>query len=305
MIAPPSTAPEPATLGPALAKAIERLYSGSGAAQYGTSPADFLDHVSAVLIRYAAAAPEPEQLELLSKLRIDELVLARACSAGNAAAWDAFLLRFRPALYATARRIARDHATARELADELYAELYGLPGAAGRRVSKLDSYTGRGSLEGWLRSVLSQRFIDRCRASSKTVSLDEQLEAGTSFAAPNPAPDSQPDPRLPAAINRCLDELPAEDRFLLASYYLDHRTLADLARQLHVHESTMSRRLERIAATLRKRVRKRLLASGLSARPCDELLDDLDVRDLDIDVTAKLRQETPASAFCQKDGPAT
>ena len=305
MIAPSSTIAEPATLGPAIAKAIERLYAGSEAPRYGLSSAQFLEHVSAVLLRYAAGAPEPDQLELLFKLRIDELVLARACSAGNAAAWDAFLLRFRPALYATARRIAGNEVNARELADEIYADLYGVPGASGRRISKLDSYTGRGSLEGWLRTVLSQQFIDRIRASAKTVSLDEQLEAGASFAARDPAPDSQSDSRLTAAIAMCLDELPAEERFLLASYYLDQRTLADLAHQLHVHESTMSRRLDRIATALRKRVRKRLLAAGLSARRCDELLQDLDVRDLDIDVSAKLRQETPAATFCQKDGPAT
>jgi len=305
MPAPPSIAAEPAALVTAVSKAIERLYSGSGAARYGISPAQFLDHISAVIVRYAASASEPEQLELLAKLRIDELILARACSAGNDAAWDAFLLRYRPALYETARRIAKDPAAARELADELYADLYGVPGPAGRRVSKLDCYTGRGSLEGWLRTVLSQQFIDRWRSSSKTVSLDEQLEAGASFASPNPSPDPQPDPRLAAAIEQSLQELTADERFILASYYLDRRTLADLARQLRVHESTMSRRLDRIAVALRKRIRKQLLSAGLSARQCDELISDLDVRDLDIDVSAKLRQETPPAAFYKKDGSAT
>jgi RNA polymerase sigma-70 factor, ECF subfamily len=305
MIASPSTAAAPPALGSAVSKAIAHLYPGSGAARYGLSAAQFTDFVSAVIVRYLADAPEPEQLDLLSRLRVEELVLARACSAGNDAAWDAFLLRYRPALYETARRIAKDDSTARELADELYADLYGVPNSAGHRASKLDSYTGRGSLEGWLRAVLSQQFIDRCRSSAKTLSLDEQLDGGSSFAAPNLATSPPPDPRLAAAISQSLEALTAEERFLLASWYLDQRTLADLARQLRVHESTMSRRLDRIVNAVRKRVRKSLITSGLSARQCDELIEEIDVRDLDIDVAAKLRQETPPAAFYKKDGSAT
>ena len=201
--------------------------------------------------------------------------------------------------------MAKNEATGREIADELYAELYGLPNRDGSRVSKLDYYMGRGSLEGWLRTVLSQHYVDRCRSYSKNVSLEEQLEAGVSFPAPLAAADPQPDPRLAAALEQSLDELCSEDRFLLASYYLDRCTLAQLARQLHVHESTMSRRLDRITAHLRKRVLKRLRATGLSTRQCDEFMQDLDVRDLDVDVAAKLRQENPPAAFYKKGGSAT
>lgn len=299
----PSTAPAPGAASSAVSKAIALRYPESGAARYGISAEQFLDLVSAVLQQYASN--EPEQLELASKLRVDELALARACSAGNNTAWDLFLTRFRATLYEAASRIAKDEATGRELADELYADLYGVPNASGRRVSKLDYYMGRGSLEGWLRTVLSQHFIDRCRLLAKNVSLDEQLESGVSFPAPPEPGQQQPDPRLAAAIDQSLEELAPEERFILASYYLDQSTLATLARQLHVHESTMSRRLDRITAALRKRIQKHLRSAGLSARQCDEILQDLDVRDLDLNLSAKLRQETSPAAFYNKDGSAT
>ena len=56
---------------------------------------------------------------------------------------------------------------------------------------------------------------------------------------------------------------------------------------------------------LRKRVLKHLRTAGLSPRQCDELIEDLDVRDLDLNLSAKLRQETPAPAFYNKDGSAS
>jgi RNA polymerase sigma-70 factor (ECF subfamily) len=94
-----------------------------------------------------------------------------------------------------------------------------------------------------------------------------------------------------------LAELSAEERFLLTSWYLDQRTLADIGRQLKVHESTISRRMERLIGTVRKRVRKRLQGSGLSSRECDEVMRDLDVRDLNVNVAASLKQEMPLETF--------
>ena len=283
-----------------LRAAMAKRYDESGAGRYGIAVEQFEQILLAVVAKYAADASAAEQASLVASLQVVELVLARACAAGSEAAWEVFLTRFRAPLYEAAYRIARDEATGRELADELYAELYGLPNRDGRRVCRLDYYMGRGSLEGWLRTVLSQRYIDRYRSRSREVSLDEQLEAGVGFAAPQPA-DPPPADALSVAVATALRELDSEERFLLASWYLDNRTLADIGRQLRVHESTVSRRLDRLTGALRKRVRKLLLAAGLSGRESDERMDELDVRDLQVNVAATLRQETPLETF-QKEG---
>ena len=283
-------------LEPAVLEAVARRYSESGAQQWGISAEAFAEIVTAVVLRYAPDANPGEQAELIAALRVEELALARACAAGHERAWEVFLTRFRPALYETAHRIATDDATARELADELYADLYGVD-----HKSKLDSYMGRGSLEGWLRTVLAQRCVDRWRSYSKTVSLEEQVEAGASFAGPPTQSESSPDPRVGEAVCRALGELKPEERYILATYYLDQRTLADVARTLQVHESTISRRIERLTASLRKRVRKHLQSAGFSSRQCDEILEDLDVRDLKVDVAAQLQQEPATQPFYNKD----
>ena len=64
-----------------------------------------------------------------------------------------------------------------------------------------------------------------------------------------------------------------------------------------VHESTISRKLQRVTSALRKRVRKRMIRSGMSPRQADEAMDDVDVRDLRVKVAETLRQGEPDSAF--------
>ncbi len=283
--------------GSAVQAAIAQRYGESGAERYGMTPPRFQQLVSAVVDRYAGDANEADRLEMVASLRAGDLVLARACSDGNEHAWDIFLVRFRALLYDTAYRIAKDEATGRELADGLYAELYGIPNREGRRVSKLDYYMGRGSLEGWLRTVLAQQHVNRCRSLAKDVSLEEQLEDGVSFPAGAAISAPVVDDRIAEAIKQALAGLGAEERFLLVSYYLDERTLANIGRQMGVHESTISRKLEKLTKTLRKGIRKRLQDAGIGSRRCDELLSELDVRDLEIDVAEHLRQEKPVSTF--------
>jgi RNA polymerase sigma-70 factor, ECF subfamily len=286
-----------ATLGSAVRQSIERLYGASGAQGYGITPERFQEIVSVVMSRYAAESRQAEQLELLSGLRMEELVLARACSAGNDAAWHELIARFRAPLFATACRISKDEATGRELADGMNAELYGLPNSDGRRISKLDYYMGRGSLEGWLRTVLARQHIDRCRAHAKEVSLDEQSADGIPFPQCPQAADPVIDDRVSNAIAQTLSELDGEERFLLASYYLDQRTLADIGCQTGMHESTISRKLDKVTGALRKRVKTRLQAAGIDSRRCNELLQEIDVRDIDVDVRGNMRQERPVGTF--------
>ena len=112
-----------------------------------------------------------------------------------------------------------------------------------------------------------------------------------------PAAPAAADGRVASAVAQSLAGCNEEERFLLASYYLDGQTLADIGRQLRVHESTISRKLTRLTGDLRKRVRKRLLMAGVDGQQCDELLHDLEVRDLNVDIEATLRQESSHATF--------
>jgi len=279
---------------------VVELYQKSRGAEFGLTVEGF-DCILQEIARktFAGEAAPAEAQQLFRSLRVEELVLARACAAGHELAWEVFLTRYREKLYDIAGYIAREPSAARELADSLYADLYGTTMRDGRRVSKLTSYTGRGSLEGWLRTVLAQEFVNRYRRQRRLVSLDEESEEGAQFAAASPEPVSVVDPRVEAATDEALGELSAEDRYILASYYLDSRTLAEIARSLQVHESTISRRLDRLASSLRKRILASLARRGMSRRQAQEALQ-VDVRDLRVNLRSRLAQETAHPAFSKK-----
>jgi RNA polymerase sigma-70 factor (ECF subfamily) len=276
------------------------LCAKSGCEKIGLPRGSFAAILCEVGSKHSTAATSAREIRtFLLSLRVDELALARACAAGNNSAWEIFLTRFREKLYLSALRIAREDSAARELADTLYADLYGTSTRDGQRVSKLASYTGRGSLEGWLRTVLSQEYVNRYRRTKRLVSLDEESEEGVQFRAPDPEPVPPADARLAQATDEALALLCAEDRMVLSAYYLDGRTLAEIARWLGVHESTISRKLDKLAKSLRKQIAASLARRGMSRRQAEEALE-ADVRDLQLDIRRSLTQESSPPAFSEK-----
>ena len=286
---------------PELESFIGDLYATSGAQKYEVARSEFVVILSEIRAKYLPEGDAASTRELYARLRIEDLALARACAAGNERAWEVFLTRFREKLYDIANYIAKETSAARDLADSLYADLYGTTVRDGRRISKLASYTGQGSLEGWLRTVMAQEYVNRYRRQRKNVSLEEESEQGAQFAAAEDDSGTVVDPRVEAATDEVLAALGPEDRFVLASYYLDDRTLADIARTLGVHESTISRKLDKIAKSLRKKLFAALAERGMSRRQAQEALE-VDVRDLQVNIRSRLAQDSPSRTFPTKSG---
>jgi RNA polymerase sigma-70 factor (ECF subfamily) len=288
----------------ALTILVAELYAKSGAAGFNLSSGQFSTILEEIAAKYRASGSTFDLRELYSSLRIEDLVLARACALGNERAWEVFLTRFRARLYEIAGYIARETSSARELADGIYGDLYGTTSRDGQRVSKLSSYTGRGSLEGWLRTVMAQEFINKYRRQRRLVSLDSEEEDGIQFVAQEPSATAAVDPRLEAATGEALAGLDAADRFVLASYYLDRRTLADIARTLALHESTISRKLDKLAKALRRQILANLWQKGMSRRQAEEAIN-ADVRDLHLNIRRHLTQNSEVEAFPEKKGSAS
>src|ERR1039458_2295951 len=294
------------------AEAAAALYERSGVAACGLSAEQFAAVLDEILRKYlpnSAHTSAEQKAEFCAGLRLEELALARACAAGNERAWQDFISRYRQKLHGMALHITRDAAHAAELADSLFADLYGVNARGGNRTrnSKLVSYTGRGSLEGWLRTVMAQEFINRYRKQKRTVSLEEQTEEGVQFRAAVQEPaytsDRTSGQRLEAATDEALAELSSEDRFTLASYYLDGRTLAEIARTLGLHESSVSRRLDRLSTALRKRILAGLRDLGMSYAQATEALE-ADVRDITLDLRSRLTQDSGPPTFNSRKVPA-
>jgi RNA polymerase sigma-70 factor, ECF subfamily len=236
------------------------------------------------------------QAAFFRSLRLGDLVLAKACAAGNECAWKRFMAVYGDQLTRAAIAISGSESVGRDLADAFYGELYGLTTRDGERKCPLDSYRGRGSLLGWLRTTLSQRFVDHYRRTFREQALDERAH---NFRAHDAAPEPEPGllATLRHAVPSALREQPAEERFLLAAYYLDGKTLAEIAVVLKVHEATISRRLKRATEVVRKRLLRNLEKSGLSRSAAEEALG-ADPRDLDLKMDLrKLMQHSPPEPF--------
>lgn len=269
---------------------ISEFYTRCRAAEYGFTLHEFYDLLRDVARKASGEViADNELMQCVSNLHLDDLVLARACARGHEAAWERFIGLYREKLYVASLTIARQESWARELADSVYADLFGTQtGSDGKRKSKFESYSGRGSLEGWLRSVLAQTFINRIRQEQKLIACSETAEPclGVQAVRESTAHDS----RVIQNTDAELAALDAEDKFLLAAYYLDGRTLAEIGRMVSLHESTVARRLGRITSGLRKRIVARLCAAGLPKRVAEEMLQG-DVRELGINVRKRLVQE--------------
>ena len=132
-----------AGLSPELQSLAAEFHARCGAEKFSLSCDQLAGILSEVAQKYAAGSSPTHLREFCVSLKIEELVLARACANGNERAWEAFMARYRERLYEIGLQIAREDSAARELADSLYADLYGTVTREGKRISKLATYTGR------------------------------------------------------------------------------------------------------------------------------------------------------------------
>jgi RNA polymerase sigma-70 factor (ECF subfamily) len=240
----------------------------------------------------AARATRQQQAAFFRGLCVNDLALARACARGHERAWEHFLAIYRQPLTRAAIAITGSETLGRDLADQLYAELYGLNERDGERRCPLASYRGRGSLMSWLRTTLAQRHVDHYRRTRREEPLEE-------FDAPALDPPALTPVRelslLERAIEQAVSGSEAEERYLLAAYYLDEKTLLEIARVLGVHEATVSRKLHRAEKEIRKQILKHLQHNGMNRRAAEEAMG-ADPRDLEVNLK-KLLQNSQSDAF--------
>jgi RNA polymerase sigma-70 factor len=242
---------------------LASLYEESQAPGWGVPRERFAAALErSVSRRFAEGGLSQERLEeYLHTLYAEDLALACACMAGEERAWEYFVREYQGYLRAAAGAItkgSRAGADGQELADSLFAELFGLAdGQRGER-SLLRYFHGRSSLKTWLRTILSQRHVDCIRRSRRWQSYEG--ENGEEMKWPPGERIGQPilDPhreryvtRFVNALECSLAGLERNDRLRLELYYARQFTLAEIGKKLGEHESSVSRNLERIRRDLR------------------------------------------------------
>jgi len=243
---------------------IERLYWQSGGAKWNLAPDTFADALYRSYVRRHESGPHfasSDQIDaFLDSLFVEDLALAAACREGNENAWREFLANYRIVAEGAARALISDSSLARELADSLYADLYGLRQNNGARNSPLDRYHGRSPLSAWLRTVIARRAADVWRATKIHEPMDDAAERSINRAAVC-EPQAPMDPQrgrylgmLCVSLKHSIAKLPPSDRLRISYYYLEELTLAQIGSLMGEHESTISRKLTQTRARIREDV---------------------------------------------------
>jgi RNA polymerase sigma factor (sigma-70 family) len=251
---------------------VRQWCNQAGIERWGLSTDRFTRELArCALARFREGAPSAAELQsYLGALHLEDLALACACADGVNDAWEYFIASHRGYLRACAAAVLKRSATspeARELADSLFAELYGL--TEGKRGSLLRYFHGRSSLRTWLRAVLAQRHVNVIRAGRKFEELGGEDGDGGIKVSVATSTSQAADPHrqkylqlFSAALQTALNNLESLDAQRLRMYYAEEKKLAEIGRVLGEHESSVSRHLEKVRRDLRHAVEEILRAGG-------------------------------------------
>jgi RNA polymerase sigma-70 factor len=252
------------------------------APNFGVRPDCFKESLQKTARKYILNSNETvsaeELKDFLRQIQADDLFLALACANGSERAWWEFDQQHRSYLERVARHLASTDIDAQEVVDTVYVELYGTRVVDGERVSKFSTYSGRGSLRGWLRTVIWHSLVDLHRASHDEVSLDEMTEnvgegfAHASFAEQAPGGEDEMIEQIArqryrkatvAAIEKAFASLDNHEKLLLLYYHVENLKLREIARMVESQGSPLRGWFQRKSPTREKNPESRIHESTI------------------------------------------
>lgn len=211
---------------------------------------------------------------------LDDLYLASACAAGDAAAWEECETRHFGFVRSFAHRTLPD-VDARDLADQVIADLW--------QKRKIDRYSGRSSLRTWLGAVVAHAAHNVRRSAASTLPLGSSGMTHAVSPPENSLEELEAERALGRLVGRALLMLPPEEKLLLHLYYEQGLTLDDMEPVMRCSKATLSRRLKAVRATLKKVVDD--LACQRLGSSLDTLRDGVHLERLELNLSALLRPE--------------
>jgi len=185
-------------------------------------------------------------------LHTDDLFLTLACSRASNAGWQRFSSLYRHYLADLSRRLIGRGLDPEDLSDAIWIDLF-LPDRSGQ--SRIASYDGRSSLATWLRVIVCNRIVnERLRRGSHLIDIE---------GIPEPADlSAQQEMEARLRLNRygsmileCFQRvskrLSPRDCLILLLRYDQELQLGQIGRLFSVHQSTITRQMDRALANLR------------------------------------------------------
>ena len=276
--------------------------------------------IHAIAEKHLGVNPPPEEaLRFVKGLHRRDLYLATACAQHSfeaqgepeqaiwlenaSRAWTILEATYKGFIRDLSRFFFRKGFVARDLADNILADLF-LPDRSGN--SRIVSYDGRSSLSTWLRVVISNRAINVQRTSGSTHSVELLTDIADEPALENidsGLRGQRYQSPLEGSLNEVCRGLTSRERLILLWRYEDDLQLGQIAQLLGIHQSNVTRQLDRLQSKVRDQVVSILSAQhGLSPAAIEECLNDIVEHPQTVAILTFIKNEQPG--YRHPQGPA-
>jgi RNA polymerase sigma-70 factor len=219
--------------------------------------------VDKYLVGFAKKGEIPTAQEIrkfINELKDLDLYLTLACARGDEQAWWQFDRQHRSFIERLAHQLVSRGMDANEVIDSVYVELYGTKTVEGVRQSKFRTYTGRGTLRGWLRTVISHTAVDLYRGRQDEIPLEEwsssgdEMPEGQGWRSEAHGSETSMLEKVAreryrsvtiAALDQSLATLDAHETLLLLYYHVEGLKLREIARIVEAPTSSIRRWFQR------------------------------------------------------------
>jgi RNA polymerase sigma factor (sigma-70 family) len=271
--------------------------------------------IHAIVEKHLGVNPPPEEaLRFVKGLHGRDLYLATACAQHSiqpqgepgqgtfpenaSRAWTILEASYKGFIRDLSRFFFRKGFIAHDLADNILADLF-LPDRSGN--SRIVSYDGRSSLSTWLRVVISNRAINAQRSSGSTQSVELLSDIPDEPALENI--DSRLRVQryqspLEGTLNAVCRGLTSRERLILLWRYENGLQLGQIAQLLGIHQSNVTRQLDRLQSKVRDQVVSILSAQhGLSLAAIEECLNDIVEHPQTVAILTFIKAEQPGYSY--------
>ncbi len=218
-----------------------------------------IDHISEkirsiVETNLPADASCREKNDFVTNLHAADLYLATACGYNIEAAWSRFWSSYRDYVHDLLRYLCAHGPAQPEIIDGVLVDLF-LPNRFGQ--SRISSYDGRSSLATWLRVIVINRLINETRrrkyeqcasdGGPELVDANAMRRVEASFVV------RRYSGVIAAALKGACESLTRKEQLLLLWPFDQCQPLAEIGQTLGIHQSNVSRALDRVTRKLRFR----------------------------------------------------
>ena len=166
----------------------------------------------------------------------DEAIIQCVQAGRGQEAFERLVPAYRRRVFGLAYSILRDRAAAEDLAQEVFVKLW----------QALPRYDGRARLSTWIYAITRNAAVSALRARRRSVSLSDaavmsEVEGLAAEAAAEPEEQE---------LRRRIESLPEKQRQAVTLYYLDERTVEEVAEMMGLPANTVKTHLHRARASL-------------------------------------------------------